>query len=212
MSDTTEKSDDSSVPHRWHFVRLGGFDQVKLETGADMLALDQLDQKLWAALSCPTQGLEFDEKTLDLIDTDGDGRIRVPDIIVATKWAGSLLKDPDDLIQGASSLPLSEIDDSTSEGRELLSSAKQILKNLGKSDATEIIADDTADTAKIFSKTRFNGDGIIPADSADDEAIGEVIVDIIACFGSEEDRSGLPGVSQEKVDKFFAEAQTYSDW
>lgn len=212
MSDTTEKNDDSSVPHRWHFVRLGGFDQVRLETGADLLALDQLDQKLWAALSCPTQGLEFDEKTLDLIDTDEDGRIRVPDIIAATKWAGSLLKDPDDLIKDASALPLSEIEDSTPEGQELLSSAKQILKNLGKSDASEIIADDTADTVKIFSKTRFNGDGIIPADSADDEAIGEVIVDIIACFGSEEDRSGLPGVSQEKVDKFFAEAQTYSDW
>lgn len=212
MSDTTEKSDESSVPHRWHFVRLGGFDQVKLETGADMLALDQLDQKLWAALSCPTQGLEFDEKTLDLIDTDEDGRIRVPDIIAATKWAGSLLKDSADLIKDSSSLPLSAIDDSTPEGRELLSSAKQILKNLGKSDESEIIADDTADTVKIFSKTKFNGDGIIPADSADDEAMGDVIVDIIACFGSEEDRSGLPGVSQEKVDKFFAEAQTYSDW
>ncbi len=211
MSDTTEKSDDPFVPHRWHFVRLGGFDQVRLETGADMLALDQLDQKLWAALSCPTQGLEFDEKTLDLIDTDGDGRIRAPDIVAAAKWAGSLLKDPDDLIKGASSLPLSEIDDSTPEGRELLSSAKQILKDLG-SDASEIIADDTADTVKIFSKTKFNGDGIIPADSADDEAMGDVIVDIIACFGSEEDRSGLPGVSQEKVDKFFAEAQAYSDW
>lgn len=111
-----------------------------------------------------------------------------------------------------SALPLSAIDDSTPEGQELLSSAKQILKNLGKSDASEIIADDTADTVKIFSKTKFNGDGIIPADSADDEAIGEVIMDIMACFGSEEDRSGLPGVSQEKVDKFFAEAQTYSDW
>ena len=189
-----------------------GFDQVKLETGADLLALSQLDQKLWAALSCPTQGLEFHEKTLALIDTDRDGRIRAPDIIAAAKWAGSFLKNPDDLIKGASSLPLSAIDDSTPEGRELLSSAKQILKNLGKSDATEITTDDTADTAKIFSKTKFNGDGIIPADSADDEAIGEVIVDIIACFGSEEDRSGLPGVSQEKVDLFFAEAQTYSDW
>ena len=200
------------MPHRWHFERLGGFDQVRLETGADLLALDQLDQKLWAALSCPTRGLEFHEKTLDLIDTDGDGRIRAPDIIAATKWAGSLLKDPDDLITETSSLLLSAIDDRTPEGQELLSSAKQILENLGKSDATEITPEDTADTAKIFSKTRFNGDGILPADSADDEAIRDVIDDIIACFGSEEDRSGLPGVSQETVDRFFAEAQIYSDW
>lgn len=200
------------MPHRWRFKRLGGFDQVRLETGADLLALDQLDQKLWAALSCPTHGLESDEKTLNLIDTDGDGRIRAPDIIAATKWAGSLLKNPDDLTKGTSSLPLSAIDDSTPEGQELLSSAKQILKNLGKPDTTEITVDDTADTVKIFSETRFNGDGIIPADSADDEATRGVIIDIIACLGSEIDLNGLPGISQEKVDRFFAEAQAYSDW
>jgi hypothetical protein len=34
-------------------LRAGGFDQVKLETGADLLNLDQLDQKLWVALACP---------------------------------------------------------------------------------------------------------------------------------------------------------------
>ncbi len=212
MADTTEKKDNSSALHTWRFVRLGGFDQVRLETGADLLALDQLDQKLWAALSCPTQGLEFDERTLELIDTDGDGRIRAPDIIAAAKWAGTLLKNPDDLIKGAKALPLSAIDDSTPEGNEILSSARQILKNLGRSDTTEITTDDTADTVKIFSETRFNGDGIIPVDSADDEATQGVIKDIMACVGAENDRSGLPGVSQEKVDRFFAEAQAYSDW
>ena len=57
------------------------------------MALEQLDQKLWIALSCPTQGLEFDGKTLEMIDTDGDGRIRVPEIIEAVKWAGSMLEE-----------------------------------------------------------------------------------------------------------------------
>ena len=49
--------------HRWRFFRAGGFDQVKLDTGADLMSLDQLDQKLWVALACPTTGLEFDPKT-----------------------------------------------------------------------------------------------------------------------------------------------------
>ncbi|MBU0989586.1 MAG: hypothetical protein KJ823_05295, partial [Proteobacteria bacterium] len=179
MADTTERKNDGSTLHTWRFVRLGGFDQVRVETGADLLALDYLDQKLWAALSCPTHGLEFDEQTLQLIDTDGDGRIRVPEIIAATKWAASGLKNPDDLIRGAKALPLTAIDDSHPEGMEILSSAKQILKNLGKSDVTEITVDDTADTVKIFSETKFNGDGIIPPDSADDDATREVIKDII---------------------------------
>jgi len=72
------ENEESSTPHKWRFARVGGFDQVRLETGADLLALDQLDQKLWASLSCPTHGLELDPRTLELIDSDADGRIRVP--------------------------------------------------------------------------------------------------------------------------------------
>ena len=93
----------------WRFFRAGGFDQVKLETGADLAHLDRLDQKLWAALACPTQGLEFDAKTLALIDTDNDGRIRAPEILAATQWAVSCLNNPDELFSGRDSLPLDAI-------------------------------------------------------------------------------------------------------
>jgi len=210
-------TDQASLPagnssHRWTFFRAGGFDQVKLATGADLMALDQLDQKLWVALSCPTQGLEFDDKTLALLDDNQDGRIRAPEIIEAVKWSGAMLKDPDDLTKGAAVLPLAAINDQSPEGKQLLASARQILKNLGKAEATAITLEDTADTARIISETRFNGDGVIPADAADEDVIRQVINDIIDCLGADEDRSGKPGVSQEKLDRFFAEAQSYADW
>ena len=32
--------------------RIGGVNRVNLETGQDLVALEQLDQKLWTALSC----------------------------------------------------------------------------------------------------------------------------------------------------------------
>lgn len=198
--------------HTWHFFRAGGFDQVQLRNGADILALDQLDQKLWMALSCPTRGIEFDTKTLDLIDTDNDGRIRAPEIIAAAKWAGTRLKTPNDLVKSSPSLPLNAINDATPEGKQLLASAKQILVNLGKADATSITAEDTTDTTKIFAQTTFNGDGIIPADSAEDDATKAVINDVIACLGADTDRSGKPGISQAKADQFFAEAQAFSNW
>lgn len=51
------------------FHRVGGLDQVVLETGADLAKLEQLDPKLWVALSCPTKGLEIDGRTLELLDT-----------------------------------------------------------------------------------------------------------------------------------------------
>src|SRR5689334_3458140 len=111
-----------STNHIWKFFRAGGFDQVRLDTGADLMHLDQLDQKLWVALACPTTGVEFDTKTLGLIDTDKDGRIRVPEVIAATKWAGNNLKNPDDLVKGAAALPLSAINDAQPEGKQLLAS------------------------------------------------------------------------------------------
>ncbi len=198
--------------HKWRFYRAGGFDQVSLDNGADLLALDQLDQKLWVALACPAKGLEFDTKTLELVDTDKDGRIRVPEILAAVKWAGAMLKNPDDLTKSAPSLPLTAINDATPEGKQILASARQILKDLGKADTTTITVEDTADTAKIFAQTKFNGDGVIPADSASDEATKAVLTDIINCLGSVVDRSGKPGVNQGKVDQFFTELQAFSDW
>src|SRR5437667_5647722 len=209
MSATTSNTGPS---HVWKFFRAGGFDQVRLETGADLMALDQLDQKLWVALACPTRGIEFSTRTLDLIDTDQDGRIRAPDIIAATRWAGSCLKNPDELLASSPSLSLSAINDATPEGKQLLSSAKQILSNLGRKDAQAITIEDTTDTTRIFAQTVFNGDGIVPADSADDDTVKMLINDIIACLGADTDRSGKPGVSQARVEQFFIEARAFSEW
>jgi hypothetical protein len=198
--------------HTWKFFRTGELDQVSLETGADLLNLEQLDQKLWVALSCPVKGLELDEKTLALIDTDGDGRIRVPELITAIKWAAARLKEPGDLLKGSPSLPLTAINDTTPEGKVLLASARQVLANLGKRSAETITADDAADTAKIFSATPLNGDGVIPPEATEDAEAQALIKDIIACFGGVADRTGSVGVTAEKVDAFFTELAAYAAW
>ena len=53
-------------------------------SGADIVNLGALDQKLWVALACPTRGVEFDERTLELLDLDGDARVRAPEVIAVT--------------------------------------------------------------------------------------------------------------------------------
>jgi len=198
--------------HTWKFFRTGELDQVSLETAADLLNLEHLDQKLWVALSCPAKGLELDEKTLAMIDTDGDGRIRVPELIAAIKWAAARLKEPGDLLQGGEALPLGAINDSAPEGKIALASARQILANLGKKDAAAISAADTSDTAKIFSASPLNGDGVIPPEATEDPATQALIKDIITCLGGTADRTGSVGVTSDKVDLFFAELAAYAAW
>ncbi len=197
--------------HRWRFHRAGGFDQVQIESAEDLLSLGELDQKLWVALACPIDGLELDHKTLELVDADKDGRIRAPELIAAIQWAASVLKDPATLLKGSGKLPLAALKD-TDEGKQLATSAKQILKDLGKKGADAITLDDTTDTAKIFAETKFNGDGILPADSADDEDVKKAITEILPIVGPEKDRSGKDGIDQAKLDKFFAEAEAFAAW
>jgi len=198
-----------TTAYAWKFFRAGGFNQVALSSGADLLHLDQLDQKLWVALACPTTGVEFDKATLALIDTDKDGRVRAPELIAAVKWAGGLLKNPDDLLKGSPTLRPAALNEATPEGKLIVTFAKQVL---GKADAADITVDEAGTAAQPFAAKPFNGDGIVPADSAGDDATKAVINDIIACLGADTDASTKPGVSQAKVNQFFADAAGYSDW
>jgi hypothetical protein len=198
--------------HVWRFFTAGGFDQVKLESAADLRGLAELDQKLWVALACPTSGLELDARTLALIDTDKDGRVRAPELIAAVRFACDHLKDPNDLLPGKPELPLGAIDDAKPEGRTLLSAARQILANAGRADATALSVDDLADPVKIFAGSSFNGDGVVTALSTADEQTRADLQAVIDCVGGVPDRSGTMGVDREKVDAFFAKAEAFVAW
>lgn len=194
------------------FFRAGGFDQVRFETGADLLAIDQLDWKLWVALACPTRGLVFDARTLELIDSDKDGRIRANELIAAVKWAGSLVKNPDDFLKAPAELPLAAINDATDEGRRVLASAKTVLAGLGKGDATSISVTDSAEAVKTFHALAFNGDGVIPPESAKSDEQKQLINDIIATIGASDDKSGKKGVNADQVKAFFTAVTEYVTW
>ncbi len=201
-----------TTAHTWNFFRAGGFDQVQLDTGADLLALQELDKKLWVTLSCPTRGVEFDVRTLDLIDSDADGRVRANEVLAAIAWAGGLLKNADLLVKGVDSLALADIDDSSVEGKQVSASARLILKSLGKPAATEISLADMADIDKLVAVQEFNGDGVICAGRITDARLRAAVGDMIKCAGSVADLSGEAGINQEITDKFFAEAAAYSEW
>lgn len=194
------------------FFRAGGFNQVRFDSGADLVNLDRLDQKLWVALACPTQGLVFDARTLELIDTDHDGRIRAAELIAAVKWAGSLLNNVDDLLSAPAELPLSAINTEQDEGRHVLHAAKTLLQGMGKADADTLSVADTANALIAFNQMRFNGDGVLTVDSADDLEAKALIADILATMGGVEDRSGKQGVNTENVAEFFKTVGEYITW
>jgi len=198
--------------HVWQFSSIGGVNRVNLMSGEDLLNIENLDQKLWTALSCPVDGLEIDSATLKLIDTDNDNRIRVPEVIAAVKWITSVIKNPDDLLLQRKDLPLSAIQDKDKEGKILLASAKQILKNLGHANKPFITIEETSDRKSIFANTKFNGDGIIIEESTDDPNLAKIIANIISCIGSTEDLSGKVGITAEHINDFYTQCEAYASW
>src|ERR1700739_1340776 len=188
--------------HIWSFSTVGGVKRVNLESGSDLLNLSSLDPKLWTALSCPVNGLEIDKKTLEIIDTDKDGQIRVPEVIEAVRWVTSVLKNPDDLLRQESIFQLSLINEQTELGKALLSSAKMMLSNLGKADAISLTVEETSDTEKFFASTRFNGDGVITEDTVVAPELIKLVNEIMLLTGSSPDRGGKQGITLELLTAF----------
>lgn len=195
----------------WQYCSLGGAIRVKIASGEDIAHLGELDQKLWTVLSCPVDGLEFDRQTLDLIDTEHDGKIMVNEVVQAAQWLTSVIKDKDLILKGDSVLSLDQINTDNENGKKLYDSALQILKNLGL-DKQEISVEDALDTKAIFTGTKFNGDSIITSVTADNEAQARTIADCIATIGSESDRSGESGITAELIEKFYNACAEYAQW
>ncbi len=200
----------TSSTHRWRFFRAGGFDQVRLDTGADLAHLAELDQKLWVALSCPTQGVELDAATLALVDADADGHVRAPELIAAIDWAIARLRSPDVLVR-AGALALADINGEGEDNAKLLGATRRILASLGKADATHISVEDCTDIGRIFGGMPFNGDGVIAAKGLSDD-LQAAIATLIDRLGAVPDRSGEPGVNRAMVERFFEEGAALQAW
>ncbi|MBQ2290423.1 MAG: hypothetical protein II249_07140 [Bacteroidaceae bacterium] len=197
--------------HSWNYENIGGSTRVKITSGADIAHLAELDVKKWTVLSCPTTGLDIDDKSLKYIDADGDGRIRVSDIISTSQWLTSVVKDVNMLVKGADNINVEQFNQDSADGKRLYNSAKQILVNLGKEGSVVSLAD-TKDTTAIFANTRFNGDGIITEQTADDEEEKAVIAAVVSTLGGVADRSGDSGVNAELIEKFYQALADYLAW
>ena len=210
--DTINQSDMANVKkYKWEYVSIGGTSRVKITTGEDLAHLSELDPKMWTILSCPVTGLEIDDRSLSYMDCDGDGKIRVNDVICTSKWLSGAVNDLNVLVEAKDSIDLSQFDQSNEAGLKLHNSARQILENLGK-EGTVISLADTKDVAAIFAKTRFNGDGVITEASSDDDRDKAAIAAAVAACGGVADRSGAMGVNAAMIEDFYKALSDYVAW
>lgn len=202
----------SSSSFTWKFQRLGGLDQVTLRSAEELCRLRELDPKLWTALSCPASGLEFDQRALALLDSDHDGRIRIPEVLDAVEWLCSCLKNPSDIVSPGSAMPLAAIDGATGRGGRLLASARAMLDNLDKHGFEIITRDDVARATANAASSLYNGDGVVPAVDGIDPGVRRFIADALSVMGGVMDASGNPGINRAIAAAFMESLRNWHAW
>ncbi len=211
---TKQSTNVKNSGFKWQFRRLGGLDQVVLRNSEDLCRLHELDPKLWVALSCPASGLEFDSRTLDLIDTDRDGRIRIPEVIAAIDFICRRLKSPEAIMADPppSSMPLEAIATEDDEGKRLAQTGRAILDGLGKRDADSLAPEDVQKAAVTASDQMFNGDGILPPRPEFEPEVQRFIQDAIDTMGGVQDAGGQTGVNEDIARAFHKSLEKWRDW
>ncbi len=138
-------------PYRWKYFRAGRLTQVKFRTGDDIANLAQLDRKNWLAMSMPTTGVRFDERMLQLMDTDGDKRVRTPEILAAIEFLkargvdfNELLNPPAELTEKLNDVLARQSDLSKAEPSEADKKALADWEAAGTAPEVAVLGDKTA--------------------------------------------------------------------
>lgn len=203
---------DKAHNFTWHCRRMGGTDQVTLSTMAELRRLRELDPKLWGALSCPATGVEFDQRTMSLLDSNGDGRIRMPEVLDAVKWLAFRLKDTADPGSQSSAMPLAAIDTGSEAGRQLLATARTVLTQLGRPDDEELSQEDVAQAMTDAAGQSCNGDGVFPPVPELDDAVRAFVSAGLAIVGGARDASGAAGLNRPLAEALVQELENWLHW
>lgn len=193
----------------YYFFRRGGAVQLRIESPEDLAAVVELDPKLWVALSMPVAGQTFDARTLALLDSDGDGRIRVQEILSAVKFVRENFSNFEAFFAGKDSFLLSALTPTST----VAGTAKTVLSRLGKPEADCLSLADVEAAEKAFDAQVFNGDGVlVPACAGEDAATEKFLSDAVSATGGSPDASGKPGVTASQITDFLKNVEKVLAW
>lgn len=99
--------------YKWTFSNVGGATRVRIQSAEDIRHLGELDKKMWTVLSCPVSGLEICEESLKAIDIDGDGKLRIKEVVAAADKLCAVLKDPSSLFEQKDEIAIANLADET---------------------------------------------------------------------------------------------------
>ena len=127
--------------YKWSFANVGGVTRVRIQSAEDIRHLGELDKKMWTVLSCPVNGLEISSESLKLMDLDGDGKLRVEEVIATANYLCAALKDAKTIFEQSDSIAIDNIADEgiAAVARKLVESQKSKVESISLADVQAAI-------------------------------------------------------------------------
>ncbi|MDC3955094.1 hypothetical protein [Polyangium jinanense] len=191
-----------------------GLVQLKLETAEDLAQIHALPAARWSSTSVPIDQLLCDEALLRYVDIDGNGRIRVQELLAAHDWLRARLRNTSRIAERTDTVHLDDLDPSQPDAARLRALAKKRIKASGQAarpGATLSLADIRA-FRDGYARKSPNGDGIVAPTQIEDAALARLAALIIEATGGVMDLSGEVGVSVAKLDAFLALGHAALAW
>ena len=197
---------------RYRLKNLGGSHQLVINSAQELAALSQLPEIYWMSTSAPTNMLNCDKSIITLLDQDNSGRIFSDDI---KHFANFLLKTYGELTplnERSTQLSTQHLNQSLESNKKLISCAHEVLLNLGKQAKDPLSISDLRNDKAILSGGARNGDGILPPQDLENEALSIAAKNIGELYGFVSDSSGRPGINSDTLKKFTVDVKTFLEW
>ena len=168
--------------YKWSFANVGGVTRVRIHDAEDIRHLGELDKKMWTVLSCPTTGLEISDESLGLMDLDGDGQLRLKEVVATAEWLCANLKDPQSLFEQKDELALDNIADEAivAVAKKVLSRMANVISTYVSRQAIVAVIDGCASGLIVFVLSLFTG---VPTSIAIPMGLITMLFYLIPMFG-----------------------------
>ena len=160
------------------FENFGSTLHFKIKDYSDLQAILKLDEALWVATTAPLSTLRIDPVFLNLLDSDGDGRLRAEEIKDGIRFLQNNLVDYSGVRENNLNLSLVAINTETDLGKRIHSSALKVLSRLNIT-AESVKLNQIRTVKKEVLEGGLDQAGIVLAEAAETSKSHDYLKDII---------------------------------
>lgn len=182
------------------YRRFGGSTHVRIDTFAELKEAVSIPETQWVATSAPLSSFVADQRFLELLDADGNKRLRVDELQAAVHWMATMFEREGGVDSRAAMLTLSDL---TPAAEPLKSAAVAVLDVVNATDRNSITLTQIREAEAPLRAAGRNGDGIVAPEHLPEplRTLATTIMKTAEATKNRADKAGLAPATLENFRK-----------